>query len=198
MISAFLLGTVALLGPAALALSQVSAADPALTELGRSGELELFVRASPTQLLATNPTPHPIYLRFGWRSRGLGAGLLLAPRTQLEARFPAGTLDGLLLEALSFDAQGPHASGALPLEELLVEGVLGLWIDRTPSAEPVEPAGLSAWIVDGAGRWHLPPEKSLLKGPGLASPTHVPGVTPRENQRRVEAPKLHRRPLPPL
>ena len=201
MISALVLGSLGLLGPvpapyppasAPVAPPQLRPADPALFELGQTGELELLVRASATQLLAVNPTPHPIYLRFADGSAQ--AGLLLPPGTQLEARFPAGTLEGLWLEALSFDAQGRHGTGALPLDELLVEGVRALWVDRMPS----ELADLSTWIVDGAGRTLLPPETSMLKAPGLTNATHVPGVTPHDNQRRVEAPKLSPKPLPPL
>jgi len=203
MISALVLGSVAMLGPvsapypplaAPVAPPQLRPADPALFELGQTGELELLVRASATQLQAVNPTPHPIYLRFADEERGVHAGLLLPPGTQLEARFPAGTLEGLWLEAVSFDAQGRHGTGALPLDELLVEGVRALWIDRTAS----ELADLSTWIVDGAGRTLLPPEKSMLKPPGLSSAPHVPGVTPHDNQRRMEAPKLSPKPLPPL
>jgi hypothetical protein len=137
-----------------------------------------------------------MHLRFEDRASGASAGLVLAPGTQLVRGFPAGTLSALLLEAVSFDPQGAHSTGALPLEELCVEGVVGLWVDRNPVEHgDLGTPELGAWILDGAGRTPLAPEKVTQP---VAPTAHVPGVTPREHQRPLEAPKLHRRPLPPL
>jgi hypothetical protein len=164
-------------------------------------ELQLLARASSTRFVAINAATTSQLLVFG-DSQGALAQLLLAPGETFDASFPAGTLDGLFMEALVFSGGGWTRSGALSFDDINTEGVDALYVEAGPN-------GTQAWLVDPIGRvlvessgTLLPPQFesvcSSSSQPLILEPLHTPVLTPADAQQGEVAPKLERDPLPPV
>lgn len=182
-------------------------------ELARPEGVELVVVVTDTRLHAVNPTDRAQMILLGSERDGPLAAAVLPPFGELDRSFPAGSLDGLLIEFASHHRQGIRRTGALPLWAMTAPDVKAVvfhtqggeghaWLSRARGLEWLPPGGAMLPATgsmspggenptgQGGSSWATGPT-----GPPPQPPLHVPGPTPAGRRKGNVPPKVLRKPL---
>jgi len=180
----------ALLALAALSVPALGGDTP---DLARSFELELQVSA--TSLRAENLSSTPFVLVLKGRADSRLEHIVLPPHSSFESRFTPLVLRELELTVVGRDAAGAFRSGRFDLSALRDRALDGLWFD-------VERPEVSAWRRAERGFAGVSSNGSdnghAAASSNVSMPTHVPVITPSDGRSPDAAPRLQRRPLPPV
>jgi hypothetical protein len=196
--------------PAILAVALALAPQSVLAPAATDGAVAVELAAESTRLRVRNLTDRPQMLVLGLRAHGAHACELLAPGVELEWRYAPGALDELLVDVLLRGPRGLESTGALALAELAA---------AAPATLSIAFAGdeALAWIASEHATSLCAPSGDLLPEPLLAAhptlsahaaawaapaapaaPKHVPVITPSDKPAGDAAPRLERKPLPPV
>lgn len=167
-----------------------------LAPLGAQPQLDLALRVDATRLVALNPTEQPELVLLFDRQTGRRATLVVPARGSVDLRFRAGALDGLELRVVTRTERGMHTSASWSLERLRAcDGTVWFDVDASPfHAWLPADSGARALAADGAPAGALP--TPLCQPPPAAS--HIPVITPHDARKQDLAPRLERKPLPPV
>lgn len=166
-----------------------------------SSETQLVFRASPTRLVAVNPSVRPQVLWVRDVAGDRAAATVVPAGGDVEFRFPWGTLDGLDLEVVSRHAGGISSSGAIELDDATLPGFDAVFVESSEGGTQIfgrRHGGLFT-IETSQGTW------SCMDAPFMAvaptprpTPRHVPVVDPAGKKKGDAPPKLDKKPLPPV
>jgi hypothetical protein len=180
----------ALLALAALSVPALGGDAPAPA---RSFELEVQVGA--TALRAENLSATPFVLVLKGRHDSRLEHIVVPPHSSFESRFTPLVLRELELTVVGRDAAGAFRSAHFDLSALRNRAFESLWFD-------VERGEVSAWrraehgFAGVSTRGDDNGQNTTCSN--VSMPAHVPVITPRDGQGQDAAPRLQRRPLPPV